>query len=252
MRKTLTTVLIVAITILLTSVFAMSAKAQQPYTKTFSMDDSIPNAAGWSYWFIPTGGVADTLNVKMSCVTKAEGPHGAHRHNHSELFVLVEGEAIVQLNGVDHVFHPGDGCMCPGGSNHSIRRADLSKPIRYLMFNTDTPGGLKAPLPFFKDDYTMDDCYVPAGKKSFWYLKPEQTLGGLNVKSILMKGKKVHKDPADGRQLVYFIMEGTADITVDGQAVRLPAMSVCYVPAGSTGTIASAGGRMRYLAIRTH
>lgn len=216
------------------------------------MDDVIPNAAGWSYWFIPTGGVADTLNVKMSCVTKGSGQHGGHSHKHSELFVLVEGEAIGQLNGEDHVMHEGDCLFCPGESNHSIRRADPDKAIRYLMFNTETPGGLKAALPFWKERYTVEDCYVPAEKKSFWYLTPEQTLGGLNVKSVLMKGRKVHKDKADGRQLVYMVMEGTADVTVDGNAVRLPAMSVCYVPAGSSGTIASAGGKMRYLAVRTH
>lgn len=234
------------------AISTVTANAQQPYTKTFSATGIAPNAAGWSYWFIPTKGVADTLNVKMSSVTTGSGPHGAHIHNHHELYVLVEGEAIVEINGEDHEFHPGDGIFCPGGSNHGIRRVDTDKPIRYLMFNTDTPGGLKKPLPFYKDNYTAEECYVPAGKKSFWYLTPEQTLNGLNVQSILLNGKKPHEDPADGRQLVYFIMEGTAEITVDGNAVRLPAMSVCYVPAGSASTIASAGGPMRYLAVRTH
>lgn len=233
-------------------VCTMTMKAQTLYTRTFSMDDIKPNAAGWSYWFIPTGGVADTLNVKISCVTKGDAPHGAHRHNHHELFIALEGDSIVNLNGEDRLLHPGDALFCPGGSSHSIRRADLSKQSKYLMLNTDTPGGLPEPLPFWKETYTADDCHTIAGEKSFWYLRPEQTLHGLNAESVLIKGRKVNKNAADGHQLVYIIMEGSANISVDGETVTLPAMSVCYVPAGASSTIASFGKRMRYIAVRTH
>jgi len=231
---------------------ALTANAQQPYTKTFSMDEVKPNATGWAYWFIPTGGVADTLNAKISYVDTGKATHGAHRHNHHELFIVLEGDAILSLNGAERELHPGDGLFCPGGSSHSIRRKSLDEPIKYLMLNTDTPGGLDKPLPFWKYDYTYDDCVTVAGKKSFWYLTSQQTCSGMNVESVLARGRKIHKDAADGRQLVYIILEGNAEISVDGTQVQLPPMSVCYVPAGSSSTIASAGGKMRYLRVRTH
>lgn len=227
--------------------------AQKPYTKTFSMDDVIPNATGWSYWFIPTGSVADTLNVKMSCLNNAGlSSHDPHRHPHHELFILLEGDAIIQVNGEDHEFHTGDGCICPGNSAHSLRKSDPDVPIRYLMFNTEAARpGLKKPLPFFKESYTAEDCYVASQKKSFWYLTPEQTCGGLNVRSVLMKGKKTAEYAAENKQLIFVILEGTAKVTVDGSIVELPAMSVCYVPRGSSSSISAVTKQMRYLQVRT-
>ena len=231
---------------------SVSLSAQTPYTKTFSVDDAIPNGTGWSYWFIPTGSVADTLNVKMSCVNTGTASHTPHTHPHHELFILLEGEAVLHINGEDHEFHPGDGFMCPGGSAHSLRRVNEDQPIRYLMFNTEAHG-IRTPFPFWKEDYKAADCYTPSSKKkSFWYVTPEQTLGGLNVRSVGIKGRKEQKYDADGRQLIFVIMEGTADITVDGTPVHLPAMSVCYVPKGSSSTIKSADGKLRYLAVHTH
>ena len=227
--------------------------AQNLYTKTFSMDDVIPNATGWSYWFIPTGSVADTLNVKMSCVNTGNTPHAPHRHNHDEYFILLEGDAVFHLNGEEIEVHTGDGFYAPGAGSHSLARTNPDKPIRYLMFNREARGGVKTPFPFWIEDYKIADCYFPYQDKTFWYLGPKMTFDGLNVKSVKMKGKKVNKEKADDRYLVYVIMEGVADITVDGQEVRLPAMSVCYVPAGSASTITSADSKiMKYLAVRIH
>ena len=227
--------------------------AQNLYTKTFSMDDVIPNATGWSYWFIPTGSVADTLNVKMSCVNTGNGSHAPHRHNHDEYFILLEGDALFHLNGEEIEVHTGDGFYAPGAGSHSLSRTDPDKPIRYLMFNREARGGVKTPFPFWIEDYKIADCYFPYQDKTFWYLDPKMTFDGLNVKSVKMKGKNVNKEKADDRYLVYVIMEGVADITVDGQKVRLPAMSVCYVPAGSASTITSADSKiMKYLAVRIH
>lgn len=228
-------------------------KAQDLYTKTFSMDDVIPNATGWSYWFIPTGSVADTLNVKMSCVNTGTTPHAPHRHNHDEYFILLEGEAIFHLNGEETVVHAGDGFHAPGAGSHSLVRTNPDKPIRYLMFNREARGGVKTPFPFWIEDYKIADCHFPYQDRTFWYLEPKMTFDGLNIRSVKMKGKKVNKEKADDRYLVYVIMEGVADITVDEQEVRLPAMSVCYVPAGSASTITSADSKiMKYLAVRIH
>lgn len=230
-----------------------------PYVKTFSEADVRPNANGWSFWFIPTGGVADTLNLKMSHVDKGASLHGGHVHNHDEIFIVTEGKAIVNMNGEECTLDVGDAVYCPSGSNHSIRRAGTNAPVSYIMFNRIINGGIKTPYPFWKADYKMEDCHTRFEKDaSFWYLRPEQTLGGLNIRSVLTDKGKTLKYAADGKQMVIFVMDGTADITVTGketgrcQTVRLPAMSVCYVPKGAGCTVKAIGGKLRFIEARTH
>lgn len=242
------------LTIALTVAFASSMlHAQSIYTNTFDQAEVKPNTTGWAYWFIPTGGIADTLNLKMSYVDKGTGTHAAHSHNHDELFIMVEGEGIINLNGVDQAFHKGDAFYCPSGSEHSIRRADTSSPTKYLMFNRETKGGIKTPYPFFKEEYGVADCYAAFKEnKSFWYVSPKQTLGGLNVRSVFSKSGKVRRYAADGRQLVFMVMDGDAEITVGGQKVRLSAMSACFVPEGTSSSVKAVGGKLRYLEARIH
>jgi len=228
------------------------SNAPAPFSNTFSQERVYPNRTGWSYWFMNTDDPADTLNVKISMVDTGMASHNPHRHNHDELFVQLEGDAILHLNGKEQVLHPGDGMYCPGGSSHNIQRTSPDQAIKYLMITREARGGIPAPFPFWKESYDIADCFVPfQDAKSFWYVNPEHTLNGLSVQSVILKGKRAHKDRADGRQLVYVIMEGAADITVDGAPVHLEAPSACLVPKGSAGTIAAATKTMRYLQVRT-
>lgn len=232
-----------------------SAYSQDIYTKTYKTEDNIPNATGWSYWFIPTGGIADTLNVKMSSVTTGTAPHTPHRHPHDEFFILLEGEAYMQFGEERQTLHVGDGFYAPGSASHAITRLDADGPITYLMFNREPKGGVKTPFPFWKETYTAEDCYIPyQERKNFWYVTPEMTLNGFNVRSNYIKGNKVNKTKADGRYLVYVVMEGSADITVGNESVTLSAMSVCYVPAGTASTVRRTKGSvpLRYLSARIH
>ncbi|MBR5735193.1 MAG: cupin domain-containing protein [Bacteroidales bacterium] len=229
-----------------------SLKKQGPYYRIFSKYDKIPNGNGWSYWYIPTE-VADTLNIKVSELNKVMASHDPHQHDHHEYFLMLEGDGIIYMNGEETVLHPGDGFMCPGESSHALRRTSADQPISYMMFTLETPGGLQETPPYYKADYKAADCYVPfSKKKSFWYLNPKETLGGLNIQSVRIKKGRTRKDPADGRQLAYVILEGTADVTVDGIPVQLPAPAVCYVPKGSSGSITAVSKDVRYLKVRTH
>ena len=225
--------------------------AQTPYTKTFSPDGIVANRTGWSFWYMPTG-VADTLNIKISCIDTMMYSHTPHQHAHDELFIVLEGDAILYMNGEETLLHPGDGLICPGNSTHNIQRTDPSRPIKYMMFTRearDRSG--QVPHPFFKKDYKAADCLVRFRKnRNFWYLSPKQTLGDMNVRNVFVRGKKVRKNPAGG-QLAYVIMEGTAMVTVDGVPVRLPENSVCYVPKGSASSIVALSDRLRYLEVRT-
>lgn len=225
--------------------------AQTPYTKTFSQDQVVPNRTGWSFWYMPTG-VADTLNIKISHVDTLMYSHTPHSHTHDELFILLEGDAILHLNGEETVLHTGDAMICPSNSSHNIQRTDPDQPICYMVFTQearDRSG--QQPYPFFKQDYKASDCLTRFHKgRSFWYLSPSRTLGGMNVRNVVLRGKKLRKNPAGG-QLAYVVMEGSALITVDGVPVELPANSVCYVPKGTPSSISPVSGPLRYLEVRT-
>ena len=227
-------------------------KKKEPYYKVFSKYDEIPNGNGWSYWYIPTE-VADTLNIKVSQLNKVMASHDPHQHDHHEYFLMLEGDGIIYMNGEETVLHPGDGFMCPGESSHALRRSSADQNITYMMFTLETPGGLHETPPYYKADYKAADCYVPfSSKKSFWYLSPKQTLGGLNIRSVSLKKGRTNTAPADGRQLAYVILEGEADVVIDGTQVRLPATAVGYIPAGQSGSITAVSDNLRYLEVRTH
>ncbi|MBR5670726.1 MAG: cupin domain-containing protein, partial [Bacteroidales bacterium] len=189
----------------------------------------------------------------VSQLNKVMASHDPHQHDHHEYFLMLEGEGILYMNGEETVLHKGDGFMCPGESSHALRRSSADQPITYMMFTLETPGGLHETPPYYKADYKAADCYVPySNKKSFWYLSPKQTLGGLNIQSLRIKNGRTKKDPADGRQLAYVILEGTAEVTIDGVPVELPAPAVGYVPAGSSGSVKALTDKVRFLKVRTH
>jgi len=227
-------------------------RKKTPYYRVLTEYDVIPNKHGWSYWYIPTE-KADTLNIKVSYVDRTMASHDPHRHLHDEFFLMLEGDAVLHLNGEETLLHPGDGFMCPGESSHAIRRSSADQPIYYMMFTRQTPGDLHEPISYWKPGYKAADCYAPLRRSNdFWYVSPAQTHNGMSIRSVRMKKGGTDRDPADGRQLAYVILEGEADVTVDGVPVRLPASSVCYVPVGSGGTIKAVSDELHYLKVRTH
>ena len=221
-------------------------------TNTFSQHEVLKNATGWAYWFVPIDGVGDTLSVKMSYVDKGTGTHDPHAHNPDELFVLLYGNAVVTLNGEEQALQPGDAFFAPSGSFHSIRRAVDRFPIKYVMFKRETTGPVPQPYGFFKKDYKMTDCYVKYEGRDAWYLTPKMTMGGLNARVCHVSDTAVHPWNGADAQAVYFILEGQARVTVDGEQTDIAALSSCYCPAGSKHSIQNTGtGLLKYIEVST-
>lgn len=219
------------------------ATAQQPSRfHEFSQAEVEPNGTGWAFWFIPIGGQADTLSVKMSYVDKGVKTHEPHRHNPDELFVMMEGEAIVKLNDEEQRLQPGDAFYAPAQSSHNIRRTDMNQAIKYVMFKRETKGPVPAPYPVMLPDYKMKDCYVPYSEARFtadgqggehqWLLTPGMTLGGLSADLRLISDGRMRKPKAYSGQQVIFIVEGEAEVTIGKQRQVLHALASAYVPAG--------------------
>ena len=240
-------VVLIAICWLLT----VAAHAQSPYVRTFSMNDVKPNKSGWAYWFIPSGGVADTLSVKVSYVDKGDATHAPHSHVHDEVFILLEGEAIVHLNGEEALLHPGDGMYAPSNSMHGIRRADASVPTRYFVINRETPGGVKEPFPF-REDYKMKDCHVTAHGGSTTYVSRKMSCGSMEMKTVKARQGRRYSDNGKHGQVVYVVLEGSSLITAGEVTTEVPAFSACHIPEGTFSSITSQGSDpMKFLKIST-
>lgn len=237
--------------------------AQRPILKdcihTYSESRIEPNGTGWAYWFIPAGGVADTLSVKMSMVDKGVKTHEPHSHFEDELFYMVEGEAIVYMNGEEQRLQPGDAFYAPGNSWHNIRRTDMNQRIRYVMFKRELKGKLKKPFLPGKTDYKMADCYVPFSERDMKKQKDAQTLcylskdmsdNGLNV--TLWKTSQKNKIKKTTKQAVYFLLKGEADVRMNGEKCNLLPLSSIYVPSGAKFSIQPVNkGVLEYLVVYT-
>lgn len=232
----------------------------QHYITSFSEERVQNNSTGWAFWFIPSGGVADTLSVKMSCVNKQMGTHAPHLHFEDELFYMVAGTAIVHLNGEEQVLKTGDAFYAPGNSSHSIRRTNPDEAIKYVMFKRETPGKLQVPfLPVIKE-YTMKDCLVPfnestlvrkGGERTMWLLTNEIS-GGLNAQLHLSEHSSLNNELKQTEQKVYFILEGKAEVSVNGETKVIEALSSFYCPPNTKHNIRKADGNMlTYIVVRT-
>ncbi|MDR2935730.1 MAG: cupin domain-containing protein [Rikenellaceae bacterium] len=223
-------------------------------------DDNVePTGAGWQYWFIPKGG-ADTLTVKMSRVWKVPYSHTPHRHNEDEAFYVARGPLVFHLNGEERTLQTGDFFYAPSGSSHNIRRPG-DEPIQYLVIKRETTSPLPKPYAF-KANYTIDDCINPfdAGKlvangaaKAFWYLTKENT-ESLNVKLSIVAPDvpRTHAAHSHPEQEVFFILEGQAEVEMNGKTKVLGPNSSFYCPPGSQhGIRRVSDGTLKYLVIKT-
>lgn len=227
---------------------------------TFSEERVQKNRTGWAFWFIPSKGIADTLSVKMSCVDNLSGTHEPHAHFEDELFVQAKGTAMVHLNGEEHLLREGDAFYAPANSSHSIRRVDNS-PIWYVMFKRETPGGLKTPFLPARKEYTMGDCLIPSDSSSLilkedeykmWYLTKEMTANGLNAELHIPADAMVHTFGKSPDQAVYFILEGKAKVTINGESRVVEALSSCYCPPHAQCSIQKEDDmKLKYIVVRT-
>jgi quercetin dioxygenase-like cupin family protein len=61
----------------------------------------------------------------------AHGRLNRHRHTATELYVVLEGEAVVTLDGTERAVGPGTLVRLPGDVEHGIRSA--GGPVRFLF-----------------------------------------------------------------------------------------------------------------------
>lgn len=82
----------------------------------------------------PLFGDGAMLNL-LELVPEALVP--VHAHEHEQLGLVLEGELVLTVAGVEHVLHPDDAYQIPGGVEHSARGGpegarvlDVFRPVR--------------------------------------------------------------------------------------------------------------------------
>ena len=54
-------------------------------------------------------------------VTTPENPFGPHKHEQRELWFIMEGQAVVSIDGQEHTVEPGDLIELPPWVEHGLR-----------------------------------------------------------------------------------------------------------------------------------
>ena len=72
-------------------------------------------------------------------------PPGAaeQRHRHAracQLFYVLEGEAVLEMEGAAHVLRPGEGLHAPPGAAHRMRN-DSGADVRFLVVSAPKSHG---------------------------------------------------------------------------------------------------------------
>jgi len=69
----------------------------------------------------PVSGKQKALHHLASFVTTRENPFKPHKHEGDELWYIIEGEAIVSLDGGEQSVESGDLVIVASGAEHGVR-----------------------------------------------------------------------------------------------------------------------------------
>lgn len=121
--------------------FGKEKKAsEQAETKQFTiqncvnhlnMDKTVKTKVGYQYWFADKDFI-DGRTLKMSVVAPHQATHAPHTHVADEFFFVLEGTAMLYLNGDSISVEPYTSFYCPANSTHGIRNAGDTE-LKYLV-----------------------------------------------------------------------------------------------------------------------
>lgn len=104
---------------------------------------SINNAEhyGWGDacdgWYLLKGDDLSVIEERMPPVTAEQ----RHRHARSrQFFYVLEGEAVLEVEGTTHVLHPGEGVHVPPGTAHQVRN-DNAAELRFVVVSAPESHG---------------------------------------------------------------------------------------------------------------
>jgi len=101
------------------------------YVNQFDSTKLSPTNAGYQYWFVDKK-TGNGKTLKLSVVKPGAATHPPHKHAEPEIFYILEGTAMLYLNGDSAVAKPNSSFYCPPMSMHGLRNAGKST-LKYLV-----------------------------------------------------------------------------------------------------------------------
>lgn len=263
-----TTSLIVAGLLLVSmNIFAQEIRRAIPgeietYIDRFSENRVDKNQNGWAHYYIPRG-MGDTLTVKMSCVYVGRQTHAPHIHNEDEAFYVIKGPVIFHINGEERMMKTGDFAYTPSGTSHNIQRTNDVDTVKYLVMKRETVGRVEHPYSIGRA-YSLDECYTFPANNPEWSRNSETASICLLDKNfapgfqIVMErvtdNNKIFRrqSPDDQRQTAIYVIEGDAEVTLDGQRAQISTDNTFYCPKKSAYSLQKRGNNpLVFLTITT-
>jgi quercetin dioxygenase-like cupin family protein len=115
----------------------MSDQAQQAVSgkaAILRLSQLVPRDRGGGARTIPLVTRALGATGFINGITQLEPGAGipVHSHNCEESVVILEGRAIVEIDGIEHEVGPGDATFLPANIPHRFRNASAQEPMRML------------------------------------------------------------------------------------------------------------------------
>jgi mannose-6-phosphate isomerase-like protein (cupin superfamily) len=88
-------------------------------------------------WHLLAGGDLSVIEERMPPGTAEQ----YHRHTHArQFFYLLEGEAVLEVDGAVHRLHRGEGLHVPPGAAHQMRN-ESAADVRFLVVSAPKSHG---------------------------------------------------------------------------------------------------------------
>jgi mannose-6-phosphate isomerase-like protein (cupin superfamily) len=268
MNKHITKTWIVTALIFVTmNVFAQEVRRAIPgeietYIDRFGIERVSKNQNGWAHYYIPRG-MGDTLTVKMSCVYNGIQTHTPHTHHEDESFYVIKGPVRFHINNEERLMNTGDFAYTPSGTSHNIQRTNEVDTVKYLVIKRETLRAVDKPY-ITGRPYTLDDCYSFLTKNPTWLRTAEPASVCLLDKNFaanfqvmierMTDNSKIYnrQNTNDRGQVAIYVIEGEANVTLDGMQAQINTDNTFYCPKNSTFSLQKRGNApLVFLAITT-
>ena len=223
----------------------------ETFIDRFNIERVSKNQNGWAHYYIPKD-MGDTLTVKMSCVYNGIQTHAPHTHNEDEAFYVIKGPVRFHINNEERIMNTGDFAYTPSGSSHNIQRTNEVDTIKYLVMKRETVRAVDKPYTTSRP-YTLDDCYYFPAKDPAWMRKGETAsiclldkkfAAGFNILlERFTDNTKVfgRRDLNEQGQVAIYIIEGEAEVMLNGQQAQISTDNTFYCPKKSSFSLHKRG-----------
>jgi quercetin dioxygenase-like cupin family protein len=199
----------------------------------------------------------------MSCVYNGRQTHTPHTHNEDESFYIIQGPVNFHIDGEERILNTGDFVYTPSGTHHNIQRTNDIDTIKYLVIKRETVEAVDKPYVTSRP-YTQNDCYNYAANHPEWSKRTEAAdiclldknfAAGFRVtleRIVDNNDVKSREFPDEHGQVAIYVLEGEAEVTLNGQHALIGADNTFYCPKNSSFSLQKRGSApFEYLAITT-